>query len=72
MAWTIGRFTLDRQTRELRDDGNLIAIEARVFDFLVAIISHRDRVVSKEELVETVWSGRIVSDTVILEQSNNI
>ncbi len=65
MAWTIGRFTLDRQTRELRDDGNLIAIEARVFDFLVAIISHRDRVVGKEELIETVWSGRIVSDTAI-------
>jgi predicted ATPase/DNA-binding winged helix-turn-helix (wHTH) protein len=39
-----------------------VHVEPQVFDVLVYLIEHRDRVVSKDELFETVWRGRIVSD----------
>ena len=37
-------------------------VEPQVFDVLVHLIRHRDRVVSKDELIRAVWDGRSVSD----------
>ena len=58
-------FEVDRERYELRRDGQVIALEPLVFDLLLYFIDHRDRVVSRDQLIETVWRGRIVSDATI-------
>jgi TolB-like protein len=54
-------FTLDADRRELGQGSQLIAIGPQVFDVLVYLVKNRDRVVSKDELLDGVWGGRIVS-----------
>ena len=65
MVFELGPITLDCPARELRRDGEIVPIEARVFDLLVTLLTHHDRVISKDELIELVWSGRTVSDAAI-------
>jgi TolB-like protein len=54
-------FTLDVERRELGQGSQLIAVGPQVFDVLVYLVKNRDRVVSKDELLDGVWGGRIVS-----------
>src|SRR5690606_24657810 len=53
------------ETRELRAAGQLVAVEPQVFDLILLLVERRDRVVSVDELIETVWRGRMVSDSAI-------
>jgi TolB-like protein len=63
---------LDTDRRELRRDGELVALEPQVFDVLVYLLANRDRVVSKDDLIESVWSGRIVSDSAVTTRINAV
>ena len=54
-------YVLDLNRRELTRGSAAIAIGPRVFDLLVYLVQARDRVVTRDELLDTVWSGRIVS-----------
>jgi TolB-like protein len=56
---------LDVDRRELRRGRELIAVEPQVFDLLVYLLQNRDRVVSKDDLIATVWGGRIVSESTL-------
>src|SRR5882757_1858781 len=58
-------YVLDPDRRELRREGRLLPIEPKVFDLLVHLISNRDRVVSKDNLIATIWNGRIVSESAL-------
>ena len=40
-------------------------VEPQVFEVLAYLVEHRDRVVPKEELMDTVWGGRFVSETAV-------
>ena len=51
---------LDTERRELRRGPELIALEPQVLDLLVHLVQNRDRVVSKDDLIASVWGGRIV------------
>jgi TolB-like protein len=62
--------TLDTDRRELRDGSKPIAIEPQVFDLLVYLLQNRDRVVSKDDLIASVWEGRIVSDSTLTSRIN--
>lgn len=53
---------IDPVSRELRVNGALVAIGARAFDVLVHLQAHSDRVVSKQELLDTVWGGLAVEE----------
>jgi TolB-like protein len=53
---------LDTERRELRRGPELIAVEPQVLDLLVHLVQNRDRVVSKDDLIASVWGGRAVSD----------
>jgi TolB-like protein len=61
---------LDLDRRELRRGAALVAVEPQVFDFLAHLVRHRDRVVSKDELLATVWHGRIVSESAVFNRIN--
>jgi len=63
-------FALDADRRELRSRGNLIAVEPQVFDLLIYLIDNREHVVSKDDLIATVWKGRIVSDSTLDSRIN--
>lgn len=63
--YRIGRFTLDAQRFELRDKETHVPIQPRVFSLLSYLIEHRGRIISREEIHDQVWSGRIVSDAAI-------
>ena len=50
---------------ELRRGGAVEHVEPQVFDVLVHLIRHRDRVVTKTELLDTVWGDRFVSESAL-------
>jgi len=58
-------FALDTDRRELRRAGCLVPVEPKVFDFLVHVVANGERVVSKDDLIATVWKGRIVSESAL-------
>ena len=63
---------LDVDRRELTRDGIPVALEPQVFDLLVYLVSNRDRVVSKDELLASVWHGRIVSESTMAARLNAV
>jgi TolB-like protein/Tfp pilus assembly protein PilF len=56
---------LDTDTRELRRGHERIAVEPQVLDLLIYLVENRERVVSKDDLIASVWGGRIVSDAAL-------
>jgi TolB-like protein len=62
--------TLDTDRRELRRDSQLIAVEPQVFDLLTYLVENRERVVTKDDLIASVWGGRIVSDSTLTSRIN--
>lgn len=65
MIYVFRQFELDTDRMALRADGAAIAVEPQVFALLRLLIENRDRMVGKEEIVEKVWNGRIISDAAI-------
>lgn len=65
MRYRFGRFELVEETRELLADGEPCPIEPQVFDLVAYLVGERDRVVSLDDLIAAVWSGRIVSNSAI-------
>jgi TolB-like protein len=61
---------LDTDRRELRCGAALVAVEPQVFDLIVHLIQHRGRVVSKDELLASVWHGRSVSESALFNRIN--
>ena len=62
MAVKFGPFELDEPGRVLMSAGQNVPLQPRVFDLLAFLVRNRDRVVSKNELLETVWPNVIVTD----------
>ena len=62
--------TLDTDRRELHRGAESIAVEPQVFDLLIYLVQNRDRVVSKDDLIASVWDGRIVSDSTLTSRIN--
>jgi DNA-binding winged helix-turn-helix (wHTH) protein/ATP/maltotriose-dependent transcriptional regulator MalT len=62
MSVSFGRFVLDESARALRLDGQECPLQPLVFDLLVYLVRHRDRVVAKDELLTKLWAGAIVTD----------
>ena len=65
MLYRFGDYVLDTQLYELWHAGVPCRLEPQVFDLLRYLIQHRDRVVSKQELLEHVWADRFVSETTL-------
>lgn len=65
MIYLFENFSLNEDRQELRRGDELVAVEPQVFDLLQYLIENRERVVSKDDLIENVWDGRIVSDSTL-------
>src|SRR5262244_2895628 len=70
MQFHFGNHVLDVDRRELRRGSDPVAVEPQVFDLLLYLIQNRDRVVSKDDLIASVWGGRIVSDSTLASRIN--
>ena len=57
--------TLDIERRELRRGSEPIAVEPQVLDLLIYVVQNRNRVVTKDDLIASIWGGRIVSDATL-------
>lgn len=65
-------FSLDTERRELRRGPEVVAIAPQVFDLLGYLICNCDRVVSKEDLIRSIWHGRAVSDVALTTRLNAV
>ena len=61
-TFRFGRFELRPESRQLLVDGQPAALGARAFDVLHALVERRDRLVTKNELLDLVWPGLVVEE----------
>src|ERR1700704_1805042 len=65
MIFMINECSIDTDAYEVRRNGNLVPVEPQVFDLLIQLLENSDRVVTKDEIIERVWHGRIVSEAAL-------
>ena len=63
MIYRAGSVEIDPANFSLTTGGKTISVEPLVFDLIVYLIENRDRVLTRQELLDKLWAGRIVSDT---------
>jgi DNA-binding response OmpR family regulator len=67
MIYHFGPYQLDVHRGELRCASRPVVLEPKVFDVLVYLLEHRDRMVTKEELLEHCWAGTFVSEAALTQ-----
>ena len=72
MQFVFERHVLDVDRRELTRGSEMVALGPQVFDLLVYLIRNRERVVSKDDLLDVVWQGRIVSESTLTSHINAV
>ena len=65
-------YCLDADRRELACGSELIAIGPKVFDLLLYLVQNRDQVVTRDELLQAVWHGRLVSESTLTSHVNAV
>lgn len=70
MQYRFAEFEIDLSQQELRRLGEAVHIEPQVFDLIVHLVRNHDRIVSKDELIETIWNGRIISEAALSSRIN--
>jgi TolB-like protein len=72
VVFAFGDHRLDPQRRELWRGSERVGVEPQVFDVLAYLVQHRDRVVSREDLLRAIWGGRIVSYSALASRINAV
>lgn len=72
LPFAFEEYVLDQERRELTLRGQVVTVGPQVFDLLLLLVSNHERVVSKEDLLKAVWSGRIVSESTITSHINAV
>ena len=65
MRYLFEEYTFDTNLRELYRGAEVVSVTPQVFDLLEYLIRNRRRPVSKDDVIEAVWNGRIVSDAAL-------
>lgn len=65
LAWRFGGTRLDERTLELRVDGDLVALERKPLEVLRVLLRRAGELVTHDDLLDAVWPGRILSDSVV-------
>lgn len=72
MIYRFGAFELDVAAAELRINGELLPLEPQVFALLTLLVENRDRLVSRDEIIDRVWDGRVVSDAALSSRIKSV
>ena len=72
MIYQFGAFELDMATVELRKGDIVCSLEPQVFALLALLVENRERLVSKEEIIDKVWDGRVVSDAAVASRVKSV
>lgn len=72
VIYQFGEFALDTEARSLSKNGAPRHVERQVFDLLALLIEQRHRVVTRDELIDAIWGGRIVSDAAVSTRINSV
>jgi len=70
VKYRFAQFEIDPSQQELRRSGESMHIEPQVFDLIVHLVRNRDRIVSKDDLIETIWNGRVISEAALSSRIN--
>lgn len=65
MHYAFGDYELDDQLYELSRTGAPVELERKVYDVLVYLVQHRNRLVTKDELLEKLWPGQVVGEAAL-------
>ena len=65
MIYKFAQFELDLAAVELRAAGQAVSLEPQVFALLALLVANGERLVSRDEIIEKVWDGRVVSDAAV-------
>ena len=68
--YLFNEFEIDLNQQELRRLGETVHIEPQVFDLIVHLVRNHERIVSKDELIETIWNGRVISEAALSSRIN--
>jgi len=63
--WQLGNIYFDTTKRLLQADDQQLYLEPRIFDLLLALLTAEQQQLSREQLIELVWQGRVVSESAI-------
>ncbi len=69
---SFSEFVLDRRTRQVRRGKDVLLAGSRAFDVLEVLISHRDRIVSRSDILDAVWPDTVVGDNNLNVQIANL
>ena len=72
MQYQFEDFVLDADRRELVRGSETIGMGPQVFDLLLHLVQNREHVVTKDNLIEVVWGGRIVSESTLTSHINAV
>src|SRR5262245_14728546 len=72
LLYFFDKYALDPDRRELRCGATAVPMEPQAFDLLVHLVRHREHVVSRDELIEQIWGGRIVSESALSTRINAV
>ena len=70
MRYLFEEYAFDTERRELYRGVDVVSVTPQVFDLLDYLIRNRERVVSKDDLIDAIWNGRIVSDAALTTRLN--
>ena len=65
MIYHFNKFFLDTDNFTLTQVNEVVHVEPQVFNVIMYLIEHKDRVVTRDELLDTIWKGKVVSDSSI-------
>src|SRR5688572_8104408 len=72
VIYRFAEFELDLARVELRAQGAVRALEPQVFALLSLLVENRDRLVSRDEILEKVWDGKVVSDSALASRIKSV
>jgi TolB-like protein len=72
LQFLFANHVLDTSRQELSCGGEGVPVEPQVFDVLLYLLENRDRVVSKDDLFDNIWEGRIVSESTLTSRINAV
>jgi TolB-like protein len=70
LRYLFEEYAFDTDRRELHRGADVVSVAPQVFDLLDYLIRNRERVVSKDDLINAIWNGRIVTDAALTTRLN--